>query len=190
MNLKNRLFFVDGYNPLIGNPSKEKYVISNPYNIEDLSNTIINLLKELPPSTIVFGSLSTIMDLCGEKETIEAVNNWNNLARLHGHVLIYNFTAWSYSPETMDIIKNQLFNAVLTIGGIVDKVIFSQYFGILRLDWKNETEKTISIEPESSIDFPRMDVTSPKPDIYLEYKIEGANVRIVGGNNMVGFPSF
>lgn len=187
---KNRLFFVDGYNPLIGNPSKEKYVISNPYNIEDLSNTIINLLKELPPSTIVFGSLSTIMDLCGEKETIEAVNNWNNLARLHGHVLIYNFTAWSYSPETMDIIKNQLFNAVLTIGGIVDKVIFSQYFGILRLDWKNETEKTISIEPESSIDFPRMDVTSPKPDIYLEYKIEGANVRIVGGNNMVGFPSF
>ncbi len=187
---KDRLFFVDGYNPLIGNPSKEKYVISNPYNIEDISNTIINLLKELPPSTIVFGSLSTIMDLCGEKETIEAVKTWNNMAKLYEHVLVYNFTAWSYSPETLDLIKNKLFNAVITIGGIAGYVIFSQYFGILKLDWKNETQETISLEPECSDDFQGMGVGSPKSRPYLEYEIEDANVRIVRENNMMGFPSF
>lgn len=138
---KDYLFFVDSYNPLIVNPSKEKYVISNPNNIEEFNNTIINLLKEFPPSTIVFGSLSTIMDLCGEKETIEAVKTWNNLAKLYGHILVYYFTAWPYSPETMNLIKNQLFNAVITIGSEVEHVIFSQHFGTLKLDWKNETKQ-------------------------------------------------
>ncbi|MFZ3058468.1 MAG: RAD55 family ATPase [Candidatus Methanoperedens sp.] len=186
---KDRLLFVDGYNPLIGAQSKEKYVISNPYNIEDISNTIMNMLKKLPPSTIVFGSLSTIMDLCGEKETIEAVKTWNNMAKLRRHVLVYNFTAWSYSPQTLDQVKNHLFNAVITIGGI-GHVIFSQYFGILKLDWKNEIEQTVSFEPECSADLPEMDAPSPKAGSYLEYEIEGANVRIVGENNMIGFSSF
>jgi len=66
-------------NPLIGAPSDEKYIVSNPDNIEYFNKTIMDIIKELPPSTIVFGSLSTIMDLCGEKETIEAVRNWNKI---------------------------------------------------------------------------------------------------------------
>ncbi len=185
---KDSLLFVDGYNPLIGAQSKEKYVISNPYNIEDISNTIRKLLKKLPPSTIVFGSLSTIMDLCGEKETVEAVKTWNNLGKLYGHILVYNFTAWSYLPETMDLLRNQLFNAVITIGGIAENVIFSQYFGIQKLDWKNDIKKTISFEPKCSMDLQGMDATSFGP--YLEYEIEGANVRILGENNITGFPSF
>lgn len=186
---KDRLFFVDGYNALIGNPSKEKYVILNPYNIEEFSNSIINLLKESPPSTIVFGSLSTMMDLCGEKETIEAVKTWNNLGKLHGHILIYNFTAWSYSSEILDLIKRKLFNAVITIGGIIEYVIFSQYFGILKLDWKNEARETISLEPECSDDFQGMGAGPPKSKPY-QYQIEDASVRIEGENNIMGFPSF
>ena len=171
------LFFVDCYNPLIGNPSKEKYVISNPYNIEDFNNTIINILDEFSPSTIVFGSLSNIMDLWVEKETIKAVKTWNNLAKLYGHILVYNFTAWPYSPETIDLIKNQLFNAVITIGDRVDHIIFSQHFGILKFDWKNETRQNTTSETECSTDFSGM-YLAPSGR-YLEYEIEGANVRIV-----------
>ncbi len=174
---KDYLFFVDSYNPLIGNPSKEKYVILNPYNIEEINNTIINILKEFPPSTILFGSLSTIMDLCGEKETIEAVKTWNNLAKVRRHILVYNFTAWPYSPETTDMVKNQLFNAVITIGGRVDHIIFSQYFGILKFDWKNETNQSTSSETECSTDFLGMCLTPSSR--YLEYEIEGADIRIV-----------
>ncbi|MCX9084388.1 MAG: GTP-binding protein [Candidatus Methanoperedens sp.] len=141
--LKDRLFFVDSYNPLIGAPSDEKYVISKPDNIECFNKTIIDIIKELPPSTIVFGSLSTIMDLCGEKETIEAVRNWNKLAMLHDHVLVYNFTAWPYSEQTLDLIKGNLFNSVITIGGIAERVIFGQYFGILKSDWAEISSKSM-----------------------------------------------
>jgi small GTP-binding protein len=140
---RNRLFLVDAYNPLIGAPSDEKYIVSNPDNIENFNKVIINLIKELPPSTIVFGSLSTIMDLCGEKETIEAVRNWNKMAMLYDHVLVYNFTVWPYTNETLHLIKEELFNAVISIGSIAERVIFGQYFGILKSDWAKETKKSM-----------------------------------------------
>jgi len=135
---KDKLFFVDGFNSLIGEPSEEKYVMSNPEDIEEISKTIINLFKELPPSTIVFESLSTIMDLCGEKETIEAVKKWNKIAKNHDHAIIYNFTAWPYSIETLNIIKRELFNIVISIGGLAKRLILSNYFEILKSNWDNE----------------------------------------------------
>lgn len=142
-SFKDKLFFVDSYNPLIGAPSEEKYIVSNPDNIEDFNKTITEIIKELPPSTIIFGSLSTIMDLCGEKETIEAVRNWNKLAMLYNHVMVYNFTAWPYSEQTLDLIKGTLFNSVITIGGIAERVIFGQYFGILKSDWAEISKKSM-----------------------------------------------
>ena len=142
-SFKGKLFFVDSYNPLIGAHSDEKYVVSNPDNIESFNKTITDIIKELPPSTIVFGSLSTIMDLCGEKETIDSVRNWNKLAMLYDHVMVYNFTAWPYSDQTLDLIKGNLFNSVITIGGIADRVIFGQYFGILKSDWAEISKKSM-----------------------------------------------
>jgi KaiC/GvpD/RAD55 family RecA-like ATPase len=140
---KDRLFFVDAYNPLIGAPSKERYVVPHPDNIDNLSKIITDAIKELPPSTIVFGSLSTIMDLCGEKETIEAVKNWNKMAMLYEHVIIYNFTVWPYSQETLSLIKGELFDAVISIGSIAERIIFGQYFEILKSDWTKETKKSM-----------------------------------------------
>lgn len=140
---KDKLFFVDSYNPLIGAPSNEKYVVQKPDNINDFNKTMMDIIKETPPSTIVFGSLSTIMDLCGEKETIEAVKTWNKMAMLHDHVMVYNFTAWPYSQETLNLIQKDMFNAVISVGGIAERVIFGQYFGILKSDWANEPRKSM-----------------------------------------------
>ena len=140
---KDKFFFVDAYNSLIGAPSNEKYVVLNPDNIEVFSKIIMNALKELPPSTIVFGSLSTIIDLCGEKETIEAVRTWNKTAKLYDHVLVYNFTAWPYSEETLKAIKEDMFNAVISVGGIAERVIFGQYFGIFKADWTKGIKKSM-----------------------------------------------
>ncbi|KCZ72488.1 small GTP-binding protein domain [Candidatus Methanoperedens nitroreducens] len=139
----NKFISVDAYNPLIGAPSKEKYIVSNPDNIEEFSRIIVDIIKQLPPSTIVFGSLSTIMDLCGERKVIEAVRIWNKMAMLYDHVMVYNFTAWPYSQETLDLMKGELFNAVISIGGIVERVIFGQYFEILKSDWTKEIKRSM-----------------------------------------------
>ena len=134
----NRLLFVDAYNPLIGAPSKEKYIIKNPDSIHEFNKEIKNLLKEIPASTVVFGSLSTIMDLCGERETVEAVKSWNRAGALYGHVLVYNFTAWPYSQEILGLIRKDLFNAVVCIGRATGSTVSGQCSGILKSDWVNK----------------------------------------------------
>jgi len=75
------------------------------------------------------------MDLCGEKETIGAVIEWNKMAMLHDHIIVYNFTAWPYSEETLSLIKGNLFNAVIMIGKNSDQIFLGQYFKLLRSDW-------------------------------------------------------
>ena len=124
---KKRIFFVDAFSQLIGAPSKEKYIVQAPDDINSLSRELMRSFKESPPSIVVIGSLSTIMDLCGEKETVEAVRIWNLMAKLCGHVLVYNFTAWDYSNEILNCMKNDLFNSVVYVGGIPERVVFDQY---------------------------------------------------------------
>lgn len=162
---KDRVCVVDAYTSLIGAPSDEKYVVSNPDNINNLDKILTDLLKELPPSTVVFGSLSTIMDLCGEKETIEAVRKWNKLAEKNKHVMVYNFTVWPYSEETLKLLKTELFNAVIMVGGIAERVIFGQYFGVLKSDWAKETKKSMLfrvLRPSGiKIFIPKILVTGP-----------------------------
>ncbi|MBU4138975.1 MAG: hypothetical protein KJ729_03410 [Euryarchaeota archaeon] len=111
-----RFIFVDAYNSLIMSPSKEKYVVLNPDNINEFSEIIIKILKEVPSSLIFFDSLSTIMDLCGEEVTVEAVRVWNSVAKLYGHDIVYNFTAWPYSRQTLTTIQEELFNYVISTG--------------------------------------------------------------------------
>lgn len=183
-SFSNGCIFADAYSPLIGEHSSEKFVISDPENIKDFSSTILDLFEKSPPSTIVFDSLSTIMDLCGEKETIEAVKIWNKTARLHDHVLIYNFTAWAYSKETLELIKTELFNAVVTICGVGEYILFGKYFRILKLDWKKEPEKNESYESGCIINKFK-EFTTP----WLQYEINGANVNILGENNTIAITS-
>lgn len=133
---KNRFFFVDAYSTLIAVPSNEKFVVSNPENIHDFSTSMKNLLRKLPASIILVSSLSTIMDFCGETETIEAVRYWNKLATLYGHVIVYNFTAWPYSMETLNQIQKDLFNGVISISGAAEHIASGRHLRILKSDWK------------------------------------------------------
>lgn len=138
---KERLFFVDAYSQLIGAPSREKYIVQDPDNIYNFSKELMRSFKESPPSTIVFGSLSTIMDLCGEKETIEAVRIWNMMAKLCGHTLVYNFTAWPYSNEVMNCIKKDLFNSVVCVDGMTERMVLEQHCEIHK---SNRNKKVLS----------------------------------------------
>lgn len=135
---KDELIIVDAYSGLIGATSNEKYIVEDPENIDSLNETIEKVMEELGEnSTIMFESLSTIMDLCGENETIKAIKNWNTYGMLYEHVLIYNFTAWPYDPQTLELIKHEMFDAVITVGGIAERVIFGQYFGVLKAEWSD-----------------------------------------------------
>jgi len=133
---EDKLTIIDAYSSLVGDLSDEKYIVSDPENIENMNEVINQVMKDIPKrSVIIVGSLSTIMDLCGEENTLKAIKLWNKYAMLHDHVIIYNFTAWPYSESTLHAIKDEIFNSVISVGGIAERVIFGQYFGVLKADW-------------------------------------------------------
>ncbi len=141
---EDKLTIIDAYSSLVGDLSNEKYVVSDPENIEDMNEIIIQVMKDIPKkSVLIVGSLSTIMDLCGEEKTLEAIKLWNKMALLYDHVIIYNFTAWPYSESTIHAIKDELFNSVISVGGIAERVIFGQYFGVLKADWADHQAQSM-----------------------------------------------
>ena len=138
----DRFVIVDGFSGLVGANSSEQYVVSTPDDADSLTQAIKQVMEDMDePSVIVFESLSTIMDLCGESATLDAIEEWNQYAMLYDHVIVYNFTAWPYSEDTLAHVKGDICNSVVLIGGIVEKVIFSQYFGVNKTDWDEVTKK-------------------------------------------------
>lgn len=133
----DRFEILDAYSGLMGIESNEKYVVEDPSNIESFDKTIRQVLKDFSGGGVVFGSLSAIMDICGEEKTLEYIEQWNRQVLLNDVVGIYNFTAWPYSKEVIKKVKEELFNAVIQVGGIGERVIFGQYYGVIKTDWSD-----------------------------------------------------
>ena len=140
----DRFAIIDAFSGLIGADSHERYVVADPEDVRSLTQCIKNAMEDLrEPGVIVFESLSTIMDLCGESETLDAIEEWNQYAMLYDHAMVYNFTAWPYSDDTLLSIKEDIFDSTISVGGITGNVIFGQYFGVLKANWTDAVRKYI-----------------------------------------------
>ena len=141
---KDKLNIIDAYSSLVGDNSSEKYVVPDPKDINSMTEVIDQVINDVPEGSVfVFSSLSTIMDLCGEENTINAVRSWNKSAKSNKMVNVYNFTAWPYTESTMAQIKTDLFNCVVKVGGIAQQVIYGQYFDVAKADWLKLQEKSM-----------------------------------------------
>ncbi len=135
-NYKEKLSVIDAYSSLVGDMSGEKFIVPDPEDVNSITEVIDHVIKEVPEGSVfIFSSLSTIMDLCGEDNTINAVQSWNETAKRNKMVSIYNFTAWPYTESTLVQIKNNIFNCVINVGGITQQVIYGQYFCVSKADW-------------------------------------------------------
>ncbi|MDY6964924.1 MAG: ATPase domain-containing protein [Halobacteriota archaeon] len=140
---EDRFDIIDAYSNLIGADSSERYVVENPEEIKSIDKIISEAIEDSSGGSIFHCSLSNIMDMCGEEETLQYIDSWNTNAMLYDCVAIYNFTAWPYSDETLEKIKNELFNAVIKVGGIAERVIFGQYYAVSKSDWTDPVERAI-----------------------------------------------
>jgi small GTP-binding protein len=142
----DQLIVIDAFSSLYGGKSTEEYVkyMVDPTNIDNMKFLIHQAIKDLPSmSLIMFDSLSTIMDLCGEKETLATVQEWNKWAVKYDQILVYNFTEWPYSESTLHSIRHELFNCVVKVAGIKERIIFGQYFCLLKADWSEFETKSL-----------------------------------------------
>ncbi|HMK46854.1 MAG TPA: ATPase domain-containing protein [Methanocella sp.] len=137
---------VDGYSALIGVPSKEQFVISDPGNIDSVDESISHIIGILSPGDmIVFPSLASIFDNCrnaqtSDMEILERVKSWNKMAVLNGGVVLYSFTDRNYGSGLVDQIKNGLCNATVLIGSSPEKYLYGDYFRLQMCDWTDPPE--------------------------------------------------
>jgi len=136
----DQLSIVDCFSALMGADSNERYVVSNPEDIVAIDDAISKAMENAAGGVIVFESLSTIMDHCGEKETLKYIEKWKKYSTAYDNVVICNFTAWPYAKSTLKRIK-ELFDAVITISGIAKRVIFGQYYGVSKVNWVAKSQK-------------------------------------------------
>jgi hypothetical protein len=122
---------LDAYSSYVGDTSNEKYVV-DANNPEDIDEVISKAIEE--NDLIVFGSLSTLIDLYGN-DILDYLENWNRYAKINDTVIVHNFVVWPYEEEIISKIK-EVSNAIVTIGGVHHRVILGQYFGIFKVDWK------------------------------------------------------
>ncbi len=128
---------VDAYSAYVGATSDERYVVKDPANLDEFDEVIRKAIDE--NDLVVFGSLSTVIDICGE-ETLNYFERWKEQAE--DSVIVSNFTAWPYSEDVLSRVK-ELSNAVVTIGGIHHRVILGHYYGILKVDWTQVKGKAV-----------------------------------------------
>jgi hypothetical protein len=142
---QTKVTIVDAYSSLIGSESDAPYIIKDPNDINAYDAVLSELLED-SSAAVMLGSLSSILDLCGE-ETIEHVQKWNRLFAAHDSVGVYNFTDWPYAEET----KNHLFdemNAIVKVGGVGERVILGQYYGVVKVDWRKKVKGNLMFKIE------------------------------------------
>ena len=164
--IKDRLNIIDLHSGLTQTPSDAKHVVEDPEDLESIDATITKAIDNSTGALLFFESLSTIMDLCGEERSLEFVNRWLKQARLNDCVVIANFTAWPYAEETLARIRDSLFNAVVRVGGVGERVMFGQYYGVLRADWlDSQSERTLLFKVSRpggvKVYIPKLLVTGP-----------------------------
>ncbi len=160
----NNLYIIDGYSSLIGAPSEEKFVVEEPHDIRSYEDAIIEIMEKVGGGGIlVFDSLSNVMDMCGERETLEGIERINKDVAKEGYTTIYNFISWPYKEAILYRLR-RLFNAIIEVRTVED-VVARQRMEIKKADWCQAEGKKLEFKifkPEGiRIYIPKISVIGP-----------------------------
>jgi len=160
----DRFSIIDAYSGLTGTRSEEKYVVEDPTDIESINKVISAAMEDIANGGMVCGSLSHLADLCGA-DIVGYVEKWNKLVMLNDGIAVYNFTAWPYKEDLLTKMKEELFDCVVQVGGVGGRILFGQYYGIIRTDWYEAENKYVLfriIKPGGvKVYIPKLIITGP-----------------------------
>ncbi len=161
-SLEKKLSFIDSYSGFMGIQGEEKYMISDPSNLEDLDSMLMELFSKIKNQVFIFDSLSTLIDVHGNpKEIQEKLIKWVLLCKKRDITSVYLFTRWPYGD--IKTIEN-IFDAVINLKTMEERVIFSQYFELSRANWAKPVNKRIPFKVAMGgvhVYMPKILVTGP-----------------------------
>lgn len=141
---RDHLILLDGYSPLVGAPSEEKYIVLEPHDILSYEDSIADALENIPDHPIVvFDSLSNILDLCGERDAMQGIVRINEEIGKRGGITIHNFTAWPYKEAILYRIKRS-FDAIIEVTSLPEKMFMGQRYTLSQIKWGGKTGRSVT----------------------------------------------
>ncbi|MEM0144105.1 MAG: GTP-binding protein [Candidatus Parvarchaeum sp.] len=164
----DNLFIIDAYSGITGIKSDETdhvKVISNPYDREEVKTKV---LKELENGygLLVIDSLSLLADFFDFSFAESFMEDIRKKVLSSDSAAVLLFTDWGYDKQNVNKLFSNV-NSTIEVKGIEKRVIFGQYFAVLKCDWVegNPTFSSVlfkSVKPGGiKVYFPKILVTGP-----------------------------
>jgi len=183
---KGTFAFIDCYSGLMGINSKEKFYIKDTTNLRQISSEISKALNKMKNNNlfVVFDSLSSLIDLCGNKaiEYLERLLTHKNRFNVN---FVFMFTEWPYEKSTLSEIRS-IFDCIVDLKAIERKVILRNYFSVSKADWisgirKREIPFKITSPGGVKVYIPKILVTGPYHAGKTSF-VHSASIRAVSVN--------
>ncbi len=161
------LVIIDSYSNITGITSEEgpmRRVISNPSDKEEIKK---KLGEELDKGydLVILDSLSLLIDSFDFDYAASLIDVINSKLKKNGGSAVLLFTNWDYGENDINKLASKS-NAQIDIRGIEKRVIFGQYFAVIKCDWvRGKTFSSVlfkAVKPGGiKIYFPKILITGP-----------------------------
>jgi hypothetical protein len=161
------LVIIDSYSNITGVESQEsptRRIIKNPADKEEIRE---KLSQELDKGydLVLLDSLSLLIDSFDFEYAVSLIDLINSKLQKKGGASVLLFTNWDYGENDVKKLSGKV-NAEIDIKGIEKRVIFGQYFAVIKCDWIKEKKFSSAlfkaVKPGGiKIYFPKILVTGP-----------------------------
>lgn len=126
------LVFLDAFSPLMGSSEGAPYVLKNAKDVDALSSLLEKAAEEHPGAVLHLDTLSTVVDTASFDAFRAA------LPRLVAAMKRFRFstalfTKWPYEGDLLGTLG--VFDAVVTLRGVQERIMLSQYFAVEKIGW-------------------------------------------------------
>lgn len=141
---KGRLRFIDGFSGLMGASEGARYTLANPRDLGEVATTIEEAAAKDADSVLFVDPLSTLVDHAAYTGADAALPSFQEMlpriaaASRSFRLAASLFTDWRYGDLSQ--ILNE-FDAVVSLRGVEERVLLSQYFTVERAAWAGPIER-------------------------------------------------
>jgi small GTP-binding protein len=131
--VSKNVVIIDDFSAMIGTRSEAATIrIDDPLNPDATLKVLNDVIKE--NSLLIVDTFSFFIDQFGEEKAALIFSSIKKIVADKKASVMFLFTDWGYDVKTIEMI-NSLADAVINVAGIEKRVIFGQYFAVVKCNW-------------------------------------------------------
>lgn len=140
-----KLVFIDAYSGLINAKSPDKCWVEDARNPKAITDKLKSVLDSIDggPTLVVFDSISTMIDHCGE-DSLDEIMKWKDIFKEKNAAGIFLFVEWPYEDRVLNRLR-LVSDAIVQLKAIEERVIVREYFTVVKVSWDGKTKPGVGV---------------------------------------------